>query len=575
MARMRPELSEDQLRTVGSRAETRAYRALRDQLGAGILVIHSLAWLFRGRDGNLVEGEADFTVFFEHGGFLTIEVKGGGVGYDGAKGTWYSIDRNGDKHSIKDPFRQAQRERFAVLEQVKGHSDWRRWPGRRIEAGHAVLFPDLNDGKGLVGPDRPSAIIGVNRDLEDIVRWTEGAAAFFRDSKSDPLGSLGLSLVEGILCRSIEVRPFLAQSLHVEEIVRVRLTERQARVLRILGGRKRAVICGGAGTGKTLLAAEKARTLASIGSKVLFLCYNRPLADMLRRSMSDAPLVHVLSFHQLCDQRIAQVKSTVRRDLMKEAAAAYPGANEWEVHRPFALALSNEVLSQKFDAIVVDEAQDFSDEYWFAIEELLQDPKEGALYIFNDPNQALYRRHMNLPVKDESYYLTSNCRNTSHIHVAAYRYYKGEPTDPPEIEGTHIVRVEARSIQEQAAQIAREVSRLLTRENLKPAQIVILVLGRPKRLYYDALAGHSIGKFFWAVEVHDPEKVLVDTVSRFKGLEAAVVFLWLPPVLSEVDDREALYVGLSRAKSIVYTVGTNSACVAALERNGASDPGGR
>jgi len=563
---MRPELSEDQLKALGSRAEAKVYRALRDQLGTSILVIHSLAWLFRAPDGQLVEGEADFTVFFEKAGFLTIEVKGGGVGYDASSGAWYSIDRHGARHPIKDPFKQAQKERFAVLAQIKGHIDWRRWPGRRIQAGHAVLFPDLHESRDLVGPDRPAAIVGVRGDLENLTAWIERAANFFRDDKpADALGRLGLSLIETILCRSIEVRPLLAQSLYVEEQVRIRLTEQQARVLRILGGHKRAVISGGAGTGKTLLATEKARTLATDRAKVLLLCYNRPLSEMLKRSMSQTPMVHVLSFHQLCDQRIAQARTTLDRDLLAEAAAAYPGADQFDVHMPFALALSNEVLSQKYDAIVVDEAQDFSDDYWFAIEELLADRAAGALYIFTDPNQALYRRHVNLPVKDDPYYLTSNCRNTSYIHRAAYRYYRGERTDPPDIEGAEIVRMTAKSIDEQAALIAREATRLFAREALKPAQVAVLVVGRPKNQYYDALVRHSLGKVAWSIEIHDIERVLLDTVKRFKGLEAAVVFLWLPPVPSEVDDKEALYVGLSRAKSIVYVVGTESACGRVLD----------
>lgn len=565
MARMRPELSEDQLRSVGSRAEARAYRALRDQLGDDFLVVHSLAWLFKRKEGQVIEGEADFAVFFAKGGVLAIEVKGGGVGFDGSKGAWYSVDRYGERHGIKDPFRQAQRERFALLEQLKGHADWRRWTGRRLGAGHAVLFPDLHDGKEIVGPDRPAAIIGVGRDLEDIARWIKGVAKFFARPDDDALGALGLALAEGILCRSIEVKPLLAHSLHVEEAVRIRLTERQASVLRILGGRKRAVISGGAGTGKTLLAAEKARTLATDGAKVLLLCYNRPLTDMLRRSLNDVPSVQVMNFHQLCDQRIAQVRTLFGRDLLMEASQAYPGKDEWDVHRPFALALSNELLPHRFDAVVVDEAQDFSDEYWFAIEELLQNPQESALYIFNDPNQALYRRHVNLPVKDEPYYLTSNCRNTSRIHVAAYRYYQGERTDPPEIEGAEIVRIEAGSLQDQAAHISREVVRLISGEALRPSQIVVLVLGRPKRVYYEMLTRNSIGKAAWSIEMHDSDKVLVETVGRFKGLEAAVVFLWLPPVPTDADSRESLYVGLSRAKSIIYVVGSDSACGAVLD----------
>src|SRR6266404_2268407 len=387
MAKMRPELNEEDLRSLSSEAESKVYRALRDELPNEVLVIHSLSWTYKTRRGELVEGEADFTVFFRNAGFLTIEVKGGGVAYNATSGTWSSIDRYGISHPIKDPFRQARKERFAVLDQIKGHPDWRKWRGRWIQAGHAVFFPDLDNGAMLVGPDRPVDIIGAVDDLGRMDTWIARAMRFWEGKEPfDPLETLGLSLVENIFCRSIEVRPLLAQSLHAEEQIRIRLTEQQARVLRILGGRKRAVISGGAGTGKTLLAAEKARTLAVDHQKVLLLCYNRPLGDALKRSLSQTSNVQVLTFHQLCETRAARVHREHGRDLFAEAAGAYPGVDRFDVQMPFALALSNELLAQKFDGIIVDEAQDFSDEYWFAIEELLSDPKEGAFYIFTDPN---------------------------------------------------------------------------------------------------------------------------------------------------------------------------------------------
>jgi superfamily I DNA/RNA helicase len=73
------------------------------------------------------------------------------------------------------------------------------------------------------------------------------------------------------------------------------------------------------------------------------------------------------------------------RNLLAEAQDAYPGdsvKHQFDVQMPYALALSNELLEEKFDAIVVDEAQDFSDEYWFAIEELLRD-EVSASFIFS------------------------------------------------------------------------------------------------------------------------------------------------------------------------------------------------
>ncbi|MHB8077302.1 DEAD/DEAH box helicase family protein [Desulfosporosinus fructosivorans] len=95
------------------------------------------------------------------------------------------------------------------------------------------------------------------------------------------MGTDGLRIVEDVLCRPIEVRPLLRDILEADDKLRIRLTNEQSSVLRTLARHKRAAIVGAAGTGKTILAAEKVRTLASIGAKVLFLCYNKALGEQI------------------------------------------------------------------------------------------------------------------------------------------------------------------------------------------------------------------------------------------------------------------------------------------------------
>jgi len=156
-----------------------------------------------------------------------------------------------------------------------------------------------------------------------------------------------------------------------------------------------------------------------------------------------------------------------------------------------------------------------------------------------------------------------NCRNTQHIHTAAYRYYQGEITDPPEIAGVPLSELVSETGASQADSIAREVGRLLSAEGLKPSDMVVLVMGKPKQSYYDLLAARRlIGNARWSTEVHDPMAILLDTVARFKGLESPIVFLWLPAAIDEEEDREALYVGLSRAKSRMYIAGSRLNCAA-------------
>ena len=565
MPKLRPELTEEDLRGLKSQAEAHVYRALRDQLPVGDLVIYSPQWLYRSRNGLVNEGEADFTIFRPNSGFLTVEVKGGGISRDGVSGMWSSIDRHGTRHTIKDPFRQAQNERHAILDQLRGHADWRRWPGTRLLCGHAVLFPDLEDVSRLVGPDRPESIIGVRADIERLSDWVNRALQFFLDSRpTQPLGPVGIALVEQIFCRSIEIRPALAATLAQEEQVRIRLTEQQARILRIIGGRPRAVIAGGAGTGKTLIAVEKARRLASEGKRTLLLFYNRPLSDAISSAQNSVSNLEVMNYHQLCDQRI-KASGRSGYDVLGEAKGTFPGEDLFDVQMPFALALSNEVLTDRYDAIIVDEAQDFAEEYWMGVENLLRDGTGGLLYVFIDLNQSVYKRQARLPVEEEPFYLTINCRNTSFIHQAAYRYYTGESIDPPDLEGAPLAELCAAQSAIQAKLIAAEVRRLIGAEGLQPLDVAILVLGKPKDEYYKLLTAHPVGSGLgWSVESQRPTGVLLDTVSRFKGLEASVVILWLPSLVDVEVDRELLYVGLSRGKSRLYLAGAKSSCDAVL-----------
>lgn len=572
MARMIPGLTEAQLREFRSKAEARFYRLCQEQLPSDVLVIHSVSWIYRDAKNRLREGEADFTIVIPQSGILTVEVKGGGVSFDPSTAAWSSIDRLGAKHPIKDPFRQASDERHAILDQLNGSQMWRRWRGSRLTLGHAVVLPDIHDPRPLVGPDRRVEFIGVDGDMRALVPWVERVMAFWRGANDDPLGTQGRDLVESVLCSPIEVRPALKSLIDDAEQTRLRLTAAQAKILRIIGGRKRAVISGGAGTGKTLIAVEKARQLVQNGERVLLLCYNRPLADSLAGALREESGIVVRSFHQLCEERTAKVRKQVNRDLLEEAKDAYPGSSSkqlFEVQMPFALALSNELLEEKYDSLVVDEAQDFGDDWWFALEELLRSQDDGSLYIFLDPNQSLYKRGATLPVSDPPYHLATNCRNTVPIHRVGYRYYKGELVDEPDLPGHEVGQVRVEGDGGQAAEVV-SIVRALIEKDVSASDIVVLLAKRPKEPLYRLLKGHRLPKGIpWAIEESGRgNSVLVDTVARFKGLESAAVVLWLGDEVVEEGQWETVYVGTTRAKSLLYLVGSATAVDAAMHGNG-------
>jgi hypothetical protein len=567
---MIPQLAEEQIKAFPSRAEARFYQACRDSLSAEAVVIYSANWIYRDARGRLNEGEADFTVLSPQAGVLVVEVKGGGVTFDSASGAWCSVDRNSRAHPIKDPFRQASRERHALLDQITGHTSWRQWPGSRLTIGHAVMLPDIGDATPLIGPDRQRELVGVNDDIQNVAQWYERVMRFWRQPSHDVLGIKGVRLIEDILCKSIDARPILRADVDDAEQQRIRLTANQAKVFRIIGGRRRAVVSGGAGTGKTVLAVEKAKALAHADMDVLLLCYNRPLADSIAMALRDEPRIQAQNYHQLCDSRIRQAQQK-GHDVLKEAVEAYPGTSDqhhFDVLMPYALALSADVLDERFDAVVVDEAQDFSDEYWLGVEMLLRDQENGHLYIFMDENQALYPRKSKLPVDDDPFYLTNNCRNTAPIHAAGYCFYQGSAIDPPELIGHDVIWTALEQPQAQADAVVRRVHQWAKVEGLRPEDIVVLIAKRPKSLPYELLTQRAqAAGVAWTFETHGKsQSVLVDTVARFKGLEAQAVVLWIGDEVVEEDEWETMYVGTTRAKSLLAMIGSQKVVRALRER---------
>lgn len=561
MSHVVPELSEDQLRRLPSSAEALVYESCRRSLGPRTLIIFSLPWIRVSAHGTPREGETDFIVFDETRGIFIIEVKGGGVQIDNVSGDWSSIDRRGISHVIKDPFRQASNEKHALLKYLSQTPKWTAL-GLRPTVGHGVLFPDLDDVSKLAGPNRHLQIMGSRSDVESLETWISMLSSFWSGNSPVGIGSAGMKVVQDVFCSTREVRPLLSCLLDQEENEHIRLTEEQSRVLRVLGTRNRVVVSGGAGTGKTLLALEKSREFAGKGLDTLLVCYNRPLADHLRCCVSDLPSLQVMSFHQLCDRFIRSADEQSGSNLLRDAENANPGLSRFDVHLPHALAMATEILSTQFDAIIVDEAQDFGEEYWFPIELLLRDPSESALFIFFDHNQAIYRRVRTFPIKDEPFLLTRNCRNTKFIHEAGYAYYAGEPTEPPPVEGASIEIIDGVSRGSQAKRLHSHLLSLLRVEKVRPECIAVVVPSRNHKAFYDLLQEQPLPKpFQWAVETYNVANTIrLDTVQRFKGLEAGVLYVWGADQFDRERDKELLYVTITRAKSRLFLVGELRGC---------------
>lgn len=537
MARMYPnQLAAD----TESRAERHLYEAFRDELDSSYTVFHSVNWQSLEPDGRPRDGEADFVIAHPKRGILVMEAKAGTIRCNSRTGHWTSTDRSGRVHSIKDPFAQARDSKYTLLEQLRIMLNQ---PQRHINLGHAVAFPDVVVGQVLPGLDKPRPIILDAADLPDIPGWVGRALAYYRGQANQAETAPGEDTVQvltDLLGKSWELRPALWGDFVQEEQQLVRLTEQQYLLLDMLSRQRRAAICGCAGSGKTMLAAEKASRLARQSFRTLLTCFNINLATDLRARLRHSNL-DIVHFHGLCE------------DLANQAGVLPASEDErayYDRLLPEALMRAADQLSIRYDAIIVDEGQDFLEDWWIPLQMLLRDPDGGILYIFYDDNQRIYKRQGALPIEGEPYPLTINCRNTQAIHRTVLRFYEGDVLPTTRGPKGRPIEVIDYGKPERLGIALQETLRRLSREDRIPSdEVAVLTPLSPRK---SQLWQSPVGRSGLTEHLPPPTgMVYCTTIYKFKGLEQAVIILAeidLPWLRHSMDLEMLLYVGCSRAR---------------------------
>lgn len=273
MSNIIPKLTNNEIDEIPSSAEQIVYKALQTQIPDDWLIIHSLEFVIHHQKyESHADREADFVVFAPNYGVLVVEVKGGGIGYDKETDDWYSIDRNGNEHGIKNPLRQSKDAKYEIRRHMSS-----RLGSKKLLIAHAALFPDIDDAGPLNGHDSPIEILGTNKVFNDIQSWCESIFTYWsgKEPNFTPLGPLGITIAKDIYGKKATIKSSLSVAIERESEIQIQLTNQQKNILRQLKRRSKAIIEGGAGTGKTVLALDHAQNLAEQGLKVLLLCYNK------------------------------------------------------------------------------------------------------------------------------------------------------------------------------------------------------------------------------------------------------------------------------------------------------------
>jgi hypothetical protein len=540
----------------GYNVEHKVYGWLKEGLSDDFLVFHSVDYLYEPGRG-LREGEIDFLIFHPYKGLIVLEVKGGKEIYTDASGQWYSVSHRNETHSIHDPFEQGRSNLHNLFDRAKEQGII---PGERylqFPRGYAVLFPDTEA--------LPNLPIPVHADRAIILDYTfqhDPQAAIDRvlkcwrgknDNRDRKRGKQQLRAIKKkvLLPEFRLVRSLKGQMVEAEEAF-VRLTEEQNRLMSgLLQANKRALVEGYAGTGKTLLATHRARQLSEEGCETLFLCFNRNLADHLTTVLSDTPKVKVSTFHELANDW--------RHDAPDLTFPAYPDKDFWEHGAAELIMSAVEHASHHFDAVVVDEAQDFKVDWWVAVQSLQRE--DGYFYVFTDSGQDIYGGSLNdlleLPITVP---LVQNRRSTNEIRAfAASLLDRDEKSPANAVSGSPVETSMFTDATDQQAQLESIIRKLRLDEGISTSDIVLLSPHNfnKSRLLRDAdyqLAGHAIEQF--SFDAPDNKTLYAESLHRFKGLEAPVVILFDVGVSERASTNENIYVGATRAQQVLYVLHT-------------------
>jgi hypothetical protein len=530
-------------------SEREVWERLRDQLGPDCVLLSGVRITDQDKDH-----EADIVVLMPGAGILVLEVKGGSVWHD-AGGWW--IKRGGRTDRIH-PVDQARDTKHALRQYVESDP---RWGGRgHVAWSHGVVTLYSDFGDDFAVPELPRWALHDRAEQEKLgerVRDNGWGLAHHHPLPDHDDVELVVEILAG--------RHHTAYDLNAEAAERAstadRLTEEQAVVLGVTRLLNRVEVRGGAGSGKTVLALQQARELSRgragerPAQRVALICYSIGLAEQLKRKVAEWPR----------QQRPAFVGTF--EDFGRQWGAPSGSRTDgefWERELPRIMAGLAAALppGKRYDSVIVDEAQDFADEWWPAVLASLRDEEEGGVYVYSDENQRIFARFGRPPVRLVPLVLDHNLRNTRQIHQAfgplapSRMYARGG--DGPAVSFVPTTTDGALEAADDA------VDRLLD-EGWAPRNVCLLTTGHRHPVQQEQTERH--GQLGYWRQFWEGEDVFYGHVLGCKGLERPAVVLCVNEAGQRDRARERLYVGMSRATDQLVVVGDPEV----IERVGGTD----
>lgn len=557
----------------------------------------------------------DFVIVGPDVGLIVLEVK------DYTKNTLYQLNQDewtlltasGEHATVQSPAKQARDYTFQIMNTLKKDKQLIQSEGKykhqlKFPCGFGTVFTRLHQKDfielGLYSIIEPS--LSFARDEIDPDQAAFSEENLFEKLSNmfivpfrlrEPLTKEEINHIRYHLFPEIRISAEYKQPVPYQDQLLLSLHDiqtmdlHQENLAKQIGDKNR-LIRGVAGSGKTLVLASRAKILAKQHPdwKILILCYNISLASwiqqMIRHMMQEPDNLFDFTDHESstgADQDQIEVFN-FHAWLMHELKAS-----EDSIPSLIEKAKKGELILPMYDAVLVDEGQDFEGE-WFKLVSQLLNPETKSLLLVEDRAQSIYKRKRSyvqdtgLNFTGRSKILNINYRNTAQIVTFAWDFYQehsslkdkvvskdfeGEIIAPQSTrrKGPEPAIIRKNGFKEEALTVAEKIKEL--HESSKTPLSECLILYRVKQSHnmdyiatLESVLNNEDIPYTWITKdreskrrfSREEETVKISTIDSSKGLDFRAVFIVnvdnMPFHLEKDKEREAslLYIGMTRAK---------------------------
>lgn len=526
-------------RIMGSRPTNQWERWVLDRLCEQVpgdwVLVTGVAWTLRTSSGYVRDGEADIVVLAPGRGMAIVEVKGSRGFRVNDSGRWER--REGDSWVVVDPSpsSQASSNMYKLRDAINASCKWSTFPGKYA---YVVVYP--NGEANALPPMLDASTLVTRRDMANLAQRI-AASLDARDGletgqrfDSATMDRVANTLVNGLF----KVAPVdtLEEAGGDQDSIE-QLTRQQFAALRGIFDLPSVAVRGPAGSGKTLLAIWRLKAFAEEGRRALYICFNRHLADWLRkRHPSLADCIHSIDrfFRGLpgMDRIPIPLGGDQRffRETLPDLACDY------------ASALGEQ---DKFDAIVVDEGQDFNESQELALREFLRRDRGSWIYFLDERQNLFQREKGRASTAEVTFNLHHNCRNTALVNEATNGYCDQQVESIPGIAPGVTPLIESpggeQAIAMRAWSLCKEWASLGSVAVLSPSRLENSSMAKYRNAHRMNLT-EDIG------ELGKPNSIVFSTIKAFKGIEASAIVVVDAPKPGEAlaFEMEDLYVACTR-----------------------------